>query len=64
MMYRYRNRRTGVEFLSACECFGEDIEQMPSPEAAHGSAEGFDPSAGPTAGSSPSERAPKRTRRK
>lgn len=63
-MYTYRNTRTGVEFSSVCECFGEDIEKASPPEAAHASAEGFDPSAGLTAGSSPSEGAPKRKRKK
>jgi len=33
-MYTYRNTRTGVEFASACECFGEDIEKVSPPEAA------------------------------
>lgn len=31
-MYTYRNTRTGVEFSSACECFGADIEKMSPPE--------------------------------
>lgn len=32
-MYTYRNTRTGVEFSSVCECFGEDIEKVSPPEA-------------------------------
>lgn len=31
-MYTYRNTRTGVEFSSVCECFGEDIEKVSPPE--------------------------------
>ena len=27
-MYTYRNKKTGVEFVSVTECKGEDIEQV------------------------------------
>lgn len=27
-MYTYRNRRTGAEFLSKCECSGKDWERI------------------------------------
>lgn len=33
-MYTYRNTRTGVQFVSACECFGKGIEKVSPPEAA------------------------------